>query len=79
MSPSALSLIVGGIAVISYFGLRLGIDFTGGSLTEVAYSTTLPDKAVLESEIANLNIGSFTVRESQDEVGRDGFWYEPKV
>ena len=69
----ALSLIVGSIAVISYFGLRLGIDFTGGSLTEVAYSTTLPDKAVLESEIANLNIGSFTVRESQDEVGRDGF------
>lgn len=69
----ALALVVGSIAVISIFGLRLGIDFAGGSLTEVAFSTTLPDKAVLEENITNLNIGNFTVRESQDEVGRDGF------
>jgi len=69
----ALALIVGSIAIISFFGLRLGIDFAGGSLTEVVYNTTLPDKSFLESEITNLDIGNFTVRESQDEVGRDGF------
>jgi preprotein translocase subunit SecF len=60
------------IAIIVFIGLKPGIDFTGGSLTEVAY-VTLPDKAVVESAITELDLGSFSVRESLDEVGRDGY------
>jgi preprotein translocase subunit SecF len=60
------------VAIIVFIGLKPGIDFTGGSLTEVAYAT-LPDKAAVESVIAELDLGSFSVRESQDEIGRDGY------
>lgn len=67
-------LVIGSVIVIGIYGLKLGIDFTGGSLTEVSYNSALPDKAELEDKINTLdNIGSFTVRESKDEVGRDGY------
>lgn len=68
----ALVITVVSIAALAFFGLKLGIDFTGGSLTEVSYSTT-PDKTDVESKINELNLGSFSVRESVDEVGRNGF------
>lgn len=61
------------IAAIAFLGLRLGIDFTGGSLTEVAYTTTVPEKSEVESKVGTLEIGSFSVRESKDEVGREGY------
>lgn len=60
------------LAVIVFIGLKPGIDFTGGSLTEVVYSN-LPDKAQVEESVSTLAIGSFSVRESRDEVGRDGY------
>ncbi len=69
----ATFLLLASLAVVVFVGLKPGIDFTGGSLTEVAYSNTLPDKSLVEQEVATLDIGSFTVRESQDEVGRDGY------
>lgn len=68
----AAFLTVSSLAVIIFIGLKPGIDFTGGSLTEVVYSN-LPDKVAVEEAVTNLNIGSFSVRESQDEVGRDGY------
>jgi preprotein translocase subunit SecF len=71
-------LILGSIIIIGVFGLKLGIDFTGGSLTEVVYNTALPDKAELEGLVGNLDIGTFTVRESNDEVGRDGYLIRTK-
>ncbi len=58
---------------ILFFGLKLGIDFTGGSLTEVAYTESVPEKTVVENQIKDLEIGSFSVRETKDEVGRDGY------
>jgi preprotein translocase subunit SecF len=69
----AAVITVGSLAAVVFLGLRLGIDFTGGSLTEVAYSTTLPEKSEVESVVGGLELGSFSVRESQDEVGRDGY------
>lgn len=74
----AAVLMIGSVIVIGIYGLKLGIDFTGGSLTEVSYNTTLPDKAELEGKINTLDIGSFTVRESKDEIGRDGYLIRTK-
>lgn len=68
----AAFVMVGSLAIISFIGLRFGIDFTGGSLTEVTY-TAVPEKEVAESAIAELELGSVSVRESVGETGLDGF------
>ena len=68
----AAVVMVGSLAIISFVGLRFGIDFTGGSLTEVTY-TAIPDKEMIESEISSLDLGSFSVRESEGETGLDGY------
>lgn len=54
--------------VVLVFGLKPGIDFTGGSLMEVRYGT-LPEKAVVETAVNNLNFGNTAVRQSQSEAG----------
>ncbi|MEM9336944.1 MAG: protein translocase subunit SecF [Patescibacteria group bacterium] len=70
----AIGLIVMAISLglIVTFGLRLGIDFTGGSLTEVSYDA-LPEKAALETSIAEQDLGGFSLRETVTEDGKDGF------
>jgi len=43
------------------FGLRLGIDFTGGSLLEVKYLTARPSVGEVYDKLNGLNLGSLTV------------------
>jgi preprotein translocase subunit SecF len=50
----------------------LGIDFTGGSLTEVAYDER-PEQADVEAVLDTFELGGFSVRASTDEAGRDTF------
>ncbi len=59
-------------AIIGFLGLKVGIDFTGGSLTEVAY-TTAPEKTEIESVVDTQNLGGFSVRESENETGKTAF------
>ncbi len=71
----AIFLVAGGL--IAKFGLVPSIDFTGGSLTEYAY-TTLPEKSVVETSLTELGLVGFSVRESVDDAGRDGFMIRTK-
>ncbi len=50
------------IGAISFFGLNLGIDFKGGSLTEVEYATVRPDQSVVEADLKNLSLGQALVQ-----------------
>lgn len=63
---------VGSALIIGTLGLNLGIDFTGGSLTEVSYQTA-PEKTELENRINEQDLGGISVRESVDEAGRDAY------
>ena len=71
-------LLIGGLVMalslglIAINGLNLGIDFTGGALTEVSYDER-PDKAELEAELDTLGLGGYSLRESNDEAGRPGY------
>lgn len=58
--------------VVFSLGLPLGIDFTGGSLTEVAYDVR-PEKSALESELSEFELGAFSLRETVNEVDKDGY------
>jgi len=61
------------IGAISYLGLPLGIDFTGGSLIEVAYPDGRPQKELIESEMEELDLGGFSVRPTEEADGSEGF------
>lgn len=54
--------------VVLVFGLRPGIDFTGGSLMEVRY-TELPEKTAVEAAITPLGLDGFSVRQSNADEG----------
>ena len=66
-------LVITGIIVLLglgsawYFGLPLGIDFTGGSILEVAYETP-PDVMLLQSKVQGLNLGGTMLQP----VGKNG-------
>lgn len=44
------------------WGLKIGIDFKGGSMTEVVYTDGLPDVRVMEEKILELDYGSVVVQ-----------------
>lgn len=68
----AVVVVTVAIGIIAFFGLNLGIDFTGGSLTEVSYSQ-VPDKEVLSTELDQLGLGGYSLRGTVDDTGRDGY------
>ena len=67
-----LVTMLGSAAIVGSLGLNLGIDFTGGALTEVSYDVR-PDKAELETTLGDFDLGGFSLRETADEAGRDGY------
>lgn len=67
-----LAIFVLSAGVIFKLGLPLGIDFTGGALTEVSYSQ-LPEKIQVEEALAGKDLGMYSLRESSSEEGREGY------
>jgi len=57
-------LFVGAILSISVFGLPRSIDFTGGSLTEINYTSVRPDLVDLKENLEKLEIGTISLRET---------------
>lgn len=57
---SALLLGASFFALFQY-GLKLGIDFKGGSIVEIEYKTA-PDIEATKSKVASLGLGEFSVR-----------------
>lgn len=50
-------LVILSIASLFVFGLKIGIDFKGGALTEVSYTTSRPTQNDLAKPLAALNFG----------------------
>ena len=44
------------------FGLRLGIDFTGGTIMEVEFTETVPSNNIVEEKLLDLNLGEIVVQ-----------------
>ncbi len=68
----AVVVVATAITIIASLGLKLGIDFTGGSLMESSYQT-IPPKEVLDTKLSTLGLGGYSLRETIDEQGRDGY------
>ncbi|MEK7642528.1 MAG: protein translocase subunit SecF [Patescibacteria group bacterium] len=65
---SGLMLLCAYILMLTW-GFNIGTDFKGGSIVEVNYENGLPTKSDLESVLADLDIGSISVRVT----GESGF------
>ncbi|MFA6515335.1 MAG: protein translocase subunit SecF [Candidatus Paceibacterota bacterium] len=50
------------IGAIVFSGLKLGIDFKGGSLTEVEYTTIRPEQVMIEETIRSLSLGEMVIQ-----------------
>lgn len=49
------------------FGLKPGIDFTGGSILEVSFPNEKPEQSVIEDAVRSLDSGTFVVREAGEQ------------
>jgi len=60
----SISAVLVTLSVLSmiFFGLNFGIDFKGGSLLEVEYTTVRPEQIIVESSIKNLSIGEALIQ-----------------
>lgn len=67
-----LGIMILSAVVVGSLGLNLGIDFTGGALTEVTYDT-VPDKQVIEETLTTAGLTGFSLRETVDDAGRSGY------
>jgi preprotein translocase subunit SecF len=55
-------LVLGSLAAVSLFGLNLGIDFKGGTLSEVRYAAGRPAVTAVEATLAQAGITGVQVR-----------------
>ncbi len=64
-------LVLASLASLAIWGVKPGIDFTGGTLIEVAYPDGRPDQATIASQLAVIDpaasIRSSTTKEGQEE------------
>lgn len=54
----SIILVVASIAAISFWGLRLGIDFKGGSIVEIEYIGERPEQKLLQDSLNNIGLDS---------------------
>ncbi len=59
-------LVAASIVMISMWGLKLGIDFTGGSLLEVRFKETAPSVTALEEKLKPLDLKSLTAQPTEN-------------
>ena len=55
-------LVGGSIVCLAVFGLKQGIDFTGGSLLSVRVEKERPSPVEIEGSLASLNLGTITIQ-----------------
>ena len=60
-------LVAGSIVALATWGLRFGIDFTGGSLWEVRFPAGAPENAAIEEKLGGI-LESLTIQRSSDET-----------
>ena len=65
-------LLAAAVGALAFWGLPLGSDFTGGSLTTVSYPAGVPSKADIQAELASCSAcASVRVRMATAELPLD--------
>lgn len=61
-----LVLVAGSLAAIAIYRLKPGIEFTGGSVTQIEYQESRPSEDAVREKIANLGIKDVTIYSQGD-------------
>lgn len=67
LSMSAILVSLSILALI-FWGLKFGIDFTGGSLIELQFSSGQPSVASVQAQLANESISSLIIQPTDDSI-----------
>jgi preprotein translocase subunit SecF len=59
-------LSLGSIASLAVFGLKPGIDFTGGSILEIQYKGDRPSNQAIVEKLKDLDLGELTLQPTQE-------------
>ena len=62
----SIALVFLSIFFLFFFGLRVGIDFKGGALTEITYKTARPAQVELDPTLTALNFGAVLLQPTGD-------------
>ena len=60
----SVALVILALLSIFLFGLKLGIDFTGGSSLEIVYQSAPPSSQEIKNALKDLNLGEIIVQKS---------------
>jgi len=60
-------LVVGAVVALVLWGLRFGIDFTGGSLLEVQFNNNRPALDKMQQAVDSLNLGTYSIQPSAEQ------------
>jgi len=60
-------LILTSIIALVVFGLKTGIDFTGGSILEIEYKEERPSNSEIREKLAELDLGSFYLQPTREQ------------
>lgn len=55
-------LVAGAIAALAIFGLKFGIEFTGGSIWEIEYKDARPSNEIIQAKLDQFNLGTLTIQ-----------------
>ncbi|PKM87179.1 protein translocase subunit SecF [Candidatus Falkowbacteria bacterium HGW-Falkowbacteria-2] len=66
----SLSAVLVTLSIVSLltFGLRWGLDFTGGSILEVKFNAELPSVTEVQTQLAGAPISSLTIQPTDDSI-----------
>jgi len=62
------AMVVAAIIFLSLWGLKFGIDFTGGSLLELKFNGQQPSVSAVQTQLANTAVSSLTVQPTEDSL-----------
>jgi preprotein translocase subunit SecF len=62
----SLILVGGSVIALAIFGLRFGIDFTGGSTLEVLFTDSRPTHEAVRDALADFKLGEIVIQDSAD-------------
>ena len=62
----SIILIIGSLTSLFVFGLKPGIDFTGGTILEIEYKTERPSNQTIRDSLKDLDLGEYSVQPTED-------------
>lgn len=58
----SILLIISSMAAVLSFGLKLGIDFTGGSILELEFDANRPDSQIVSEKLSQFDLGEVVIQ-----------------